>query len=1671
MPIQQVEDSSGWSKLLAYCTECIREENRLRYVIEPKYISQTCWFLNNFDGSFLRHRAPSLSIQFEDRRHADRAQVFVLGRPNRRPPSVCFGYPFYVDRRGKVMPLLYIDVSGRLTDGGICLIPESPEVEINFAALWEVLPGDHADREISLDEIIARFDDLEVEAGESRFDRTLKLLLSCLEELSGHPVRCLGREQFDPGHLPKDAVVDCPLLFHIRYGYTNQLLRELNDLRQWHTWDEVGPALRQLLTESDDYTYPDVPELAADRHLYLAPVNDRQRQAIAASEQCPITVVTGPPGTGKSQLILNIVGNAVLRGETVLIASRNNKAVNVVYDRFFSKVGYLGLVRSGKLAYRKQLPGEMRRAFSTVRGSGAATRLEEVQAERKAILREIDEQRRRIVLIERLLHDRDVYQREVNDLLMALPESLGACVKSSRVRLDEEDGSQLNAAVRSLLEETQDVIAVRQSLAENVREVLISNTESLKFLDQLETVEQRLGLPISLRRNDVDVTSFGALVSYLSAWETFLKALLWQDDVAEAQREVESARRNAQAKREVLSDDLIAAVSSASEIFDGEQETSLRQSLDHIRKDSKGAQIAYQRLTASISDVRAGSRVIDHWLENIVESSPEAPLPLGLMALEQLFSSKDNVLEAHRVGVVRADLTRRLDLLRRERDSKVAESREMIAGLDEQIATARAEVPALLLPQVETTIERADRKTWRILSDQLRKIDTWATRVGVGKLTLVERIRGMLSRNWADQALQTKLRAIDVTGTELHLLNPVEEPGVDASFGDWVAYVHDWYSFAQVCALTMQRTYMQEMLTNYRVQSEQEIDVKSVELREVETQFTESLVRLPEAVSDAMLVDGWPFERVDTGVLQTLDELQKQCDDLMSQYTAWVERLAGLQAGHPTAKALEPWVDALVPQVEPTGTMAAQSTTPEAVVALISTWLQFSEATEAEKDLRRLCQEQSEKEEALDALWAQLPEGMRHIVDWSQVPHSMDILQSVMARVTDLCGELHGQIEQWKALHDRAVDVVQHNALKSPALDKVLKRAAKDAQYFSDLLGKTYSEPEQLDSDLRTWTLVVRVWALQAQLATVSANLRGLPALEEAHQTLSELVEKRLQLGGEALLAKWHSVASELEPSTVRSINSYISAIEALTRNQGAGYRTLKQRTEAHFADALKLFPVWMTTNLSTQDLPLEAELFDYVIIDEASQCDVPSALSLLFRGKRLVIIGDENQLSHIASLPDSVHEQVSEKHGIGLGTSYDYKQHSLFRFAFRSVLGKPDDIFLYEHYRSCAEIIEFVNRCGFYQRDFEIKTDLEGIPTLYREIGCGVYWLDVQGKTERPGRGQVFNQEEIRAIRDVTVRLDRRLNVLLDPELKRRGKPLATIGIVTPFREQANRIDQAISASNLPQDRVLVGTVHTYQGDERDVMIFSAVATGDMLEWTYRFMAQHLNLLNVAATRARLTLIIAGDHQYFMDKPKKDYYRKLAEYAYDLGHVYTQIDQLPLFRPQEEADRPFELGTGKVMRPDTPYSNRRTLRQVLASCQEYIWWYDPHMSGNALDALSYVFESEGINVREVRLLTDAHRWNDQKGGFTGCVPRKEMGRLKRELAAKGAALRLAILEDDREDPIPHDRFLFAANQAVNVPPINTIHQSVARISEFTPSNLNSSDFESWWRKADVVFE
>ena len=150
---------------------------------------------------------------------------------------------------------------------------------------------------------------------------------------------------------------------------------------------------------------------------------------------------------------------------------------------------------------------------------------------------------------------------------------------------------------------------------------------------------------------------------------------------------------------------------------------------------------------------------------------------------------------------------------------------------------------------------------------------------------------------------------------------------------------------------------------------------------------------------------------------------------------------------------------------------------------------------------------------------------------------------------------------------------------------------------------------------------------------------------------------------------------------------------------------------ELDFAALLHTFPIWAVTNPHAAELlPLEREMFDLVIVDEASQCDVASALPLLYRARRAIVCGDPKQLRHLSWLREDRQAALASQHGLSASqrSQWNYRTHSLLDVVNGALPSQDDVVLLDEHYRSLPQIIEFSNR-RFYGTALRIMTTPAG--------------------------------------------------------------------------------------------------------------------------------------------------------------------------------------------------------------------------------------------------------------------------------------------------------------------------------------------------------------------------
>ena len=311
----------------------------------------------------------------------------------------------------------------------------------------------------------------------------------------------------------------------------------------------------------------------------------------------------------------------------------------------------------------------------------------------------------------------------------------------------------------------------------------------------------------------------------------------------------------------------------------------------------------------------------------------------------------------------------------------------------------------------------------------------------------------------------------------------------------------------------------------------------------------------------------------------------------------------------------------------------------------------------------------------------------------------------------------------------------------------------------------------------------------------------------------------------------------------VGKANAYKQFIPDNIPWQDAPYSDFIHSTK-EFIGAFRLCSV---TSLSAKNaFPLSTELFDLVIIDEASQCDIASALPLAMRAKQLVVIGDPNQLRHITTV--KTEEEVAIKKHLNLDNRQylQYVEKSLWDYCEgligNATTGMNKPLMLHAHYRCFPKIIQYSNE-AFYGFQLDVKTDVSRLKANPQ----GIVIIDVKGNQENDSIN--VNELEAKKAVDIAVR-----SVSQYPD--------ASIGIVTPFKHQAEKINSLIPSKLIKQ--IDANTVHKYQGDEKDIMIYSLVVTDNSPNSKIRWIDFAVpNLVNVAVTRARSTLYVVCNVDY----------------------------------------------------------------------------------------------------------------------------------------------------------------------------------------------------------------
>lgn len=390
-----------------------------------------------------------------------------------------------------------------------------------------------------------------------------------------------------------------------------------------------------------------------------------------------------------------------------------------------------------------------------------------------------------------------------------------------------------------------------------------------------------------------------------------------------------------------------------------------------------------------------------------------------------------------------------------------------------------------------------------------------------------------------------------------------------------------------------------------------------------------------------------------------------------------------------------------------------------------------------------------------------------------------------------------------------------------------------------------------LQNSLRlTW--IEHIEAKNPELRSVSSQ-----KMEKQREELMTLVGEKQKLSHDILLLRARErVYDNLEFNRLNNRVTYRDLYHQVTKKKKIW--PLRKLVSDFQHELFNVVPCWMVSPEAASAIFRMTELFDLVIFDEASQCFSERGIPAMYRGRQLVIAGDDMQLK-----PNELYQSRWEEGG----DHPDLEVDSLLDLAKRYL----PTVHLQGHYRSKSlELIDFSNK-HFYEGRLQLLPDRNTL----NEHEPGIEYQQVDGAWED-------NTNPVEAEAVVA-----RVQSLLAAD------PTKEIGVVTFNAPQQmlilDLLEERLAAEGMQMPPTLfVKNIENVQGDEKDIIIFSVGYAPDKAKKKMNMQFGSLNMvggenrLNVAVTRAREKIILICSiqpEQLRIDDVKNEGPRLLKKY------------------------------------------------------------------------------------------------------------------------------------------------------------------------------------------------
>lgn len=347
-------------------------------------------------------------------------------------------------------------------------------------------------------------------------------------------------------------------------------------------------------------------------------------------------------------------------------------------------------------------------------------------------------------------------------------------------------------------------------------------------------------------------------------------------------------------------------------------------------------------------------------------------------------------------------------------------------------------------------------------------------------------------------------------------------------------------------------------------------------------------------------------------------------------------------------------------------------------------------------------------------------------------------------------------------------------------------------------------------------------------LRMVSSDKLGLLETE-----LHDLMAEKQTISGEILLLRAREeVTRDLEFNRLNNRVTYRDLLHQATKKKKIW--PLRKLVNEFGDELFKLIPCWLASPESVSAIFPMKEMFDIVIFDEASQCFAERGIPAMYRGKQVVVAGDDKQLR-----PNDLYQVRWQDEEMD---HPDLEADSLLELCNRYLL-KTD---LRSHYRSQSlPLIDFSNQ-HFYQGRLSLLPDRNAV----NKTEASIEYIKLEG-TWHDNTNRAEAERIAGLVRDIATQ-----------------HPQKSLGIVTFNAPQHDLIldilEEKMPVAETGHGNIFVKNIENVQGDERDIIIFSIGYAPDKkgkLNAQFGSLNQNggENRLNVAITRAREKVIVVA--------------------------------------------------------------------------------------------------------------------------------------------------------------------------------------------------------------------